>query len=51
MIECLRGLGALPRARFLFIGLPLPVKDLDASPIRAVALVPTDAALARLLGL
>ena len=51
MIECLRGLGALPRDRFFFIGLPLPVKDLDASPIRAVALVPTDAALARLLGL
>jgi arylformamidase len=51
MIECLRGLGALPRARFLFIGLPLPVQHLDASPIRAVALVPTDAALARLLGL
>jgi arylformamidase len=51
MIECLRGLGALPRARFLFIGLPLPVKDLDASPIRAVALVPTDDTLARLLGL
>jgi arylformamidase len=51
MIECLRGLGALPRDRFFFIGLPLPVKDLDASPIRAVALVPTDETLARLLGL
>ena len=51
MIECMRGLGALPRDRFFFIGLPLPVKDLDASPIRAVALVPTDPALARLLGL
>ena len=50
MIECMRGLGALPRDRFLFIGLPLPVKDLDASPIRAVALVPTDDTLARLLG-
>ena len=51
MIECLRGLGDLPRDRFFFIGLPLPVKDLDASPIRAVALVPTDETLARLLGL
>ena len=51
MIECMRGLGALPRDRFFYIGLPLPVKNMDASPIRAVALVPTDAALARLLGL
>ncbi len=51
MIECLRGLGALPRDRFFFIGMPLPVKDLDASPIRAVALVPTDETLARLLEL
>lgn len=51
MIECMRGLGALPRDRFFFIGLPLSVKDLDASPIRAVALVPTDDTLARLLGL
>jgi|GEM_PF-1651352 len=51
MIECMRGLGALPRDRFFFIGMPLPVKDLDASPIRAVALVPTNEALATLLGL
>ncbi len=51
MIECMRGLGALPRDRFFFIGLPLPVKDLDASPIRAVALVPTDDTLAKLLDL
>ena len=51
MIECMRGLGDLPRDRFFYIGLPLPVKDLDASPIRAVALVPTDETLAKLLGL
>jgi arylformamidase len=51
MIECMRGLGELPVARFFFIGAPLPVKDLDASPIRAVALVPNDATLATLLGL
>ena len=51
MIECMRGLGDLPAARFFFIGAPLPVKDLDASPIRAVALVPTNPALAALLGL
>ena len=51
MIECMRGLGDLPVARFFFIGAPLPVQDLDASPIRAVALVPTNPALAELLGL
>ena len=51
MIECLRNLGGIPRDRFFFIGMPLPVKDLDACPIRAVALVPTDETLARLLGL
>jgi arylformamidase len=40
MIECMANLGAIPRDRFFFIGMPLPVKDLDACPIRAVALVP-----------
>jgi arylformamidase len=39
VIECLRNLGAIPTDRFFFIGLPIPVKGLDASPIRAVALV------------
>jgi arylformamidase len=38
VIECLANLGEIPRDRFFFIGLPLPVKGLDASPIRAVAL-------------
>jgi arylformamidase len=38
VIECLTNLGAIPRDRFLFAGLPLPVKGLDASPIRAVAI-------------
>jgi arylformamidase len=51
MIECMRNLGGIPRDRFFFIGMPIPVKDLDASPIRAVALVPTDDTLAKLLGL
>ncbi len=51
MIECMRNLGGIPRDRFFFIGMPLPIKDLDASPIRAVALVPTDDTLAKLLGL
>lgn len=38
VIECLTNLEAIPRDRFFFVGLPLPVKGLDASPIRAVAL-------------
>jgi arylformamidase len=38
VIECLTNLEAIPRDRFFFLGLPLPVKGLDASPIRAVAL-------------
>jgi arylformamidase len=42
MIECLCNLDAIPGDRFFFIGMPLPVKDLDACPIRAVALVPAD---------
>jgi len=39
VIECLRNLGAIPTPRFFFSGLPIPVKGMDASPIRAVALV------------
>jgi len=39
VIECLRNLGAIPQLRFFFSGLPIPVKDLDASPIRAIAIV------------
>jgi arylformamidase len=39
VIECLRNLGAIPQQRFFFSGLPIPVKDLDASPIRAIAIV------------
>jgi arylformamidase len=50
MIECMRNLGAIPQDRFFFIGMPLPVKDLDASPIRAVALVPSDGAAKGTLG-
>jgi len=38
VVECLRNLGAIPNPRFFFVGLPLPVKGLDASPIRAIAL-------------
>jgi arylformamidase len=55
VIECLANLGQIPADRFFFVGLPLRIKDLDASPIRAVALVPGDPSaqgtLAALLGL
>lgn len=39
VIECLRNLGAIPQQRFFFSGLPIPAKGLDASPIRAIAIV------------
>lgn len=38
VVECLRNLGEIPNDRFFFVGLPLPVKGMDASPIRAIAL-------------
>ena len=38
VVECLRNLGAITTDRFFFVGLPLPVKGLDASPIRAIAI-------------
>jgi arylformamidase len=38
VVECLRNLGEIPNQRFFFVGMPLPVKGLDASPIRAIAL-------------
>jgi kynurenine formamidase len=39
VVECLRNLGAIPTDRFFFVGMPIPIKGIDASPIRAVALV------------
>ena len=39
VVECLRNLGAIPTQRFFFSGAPIPCKGLDASPIRAMALV------------
>lgn len=39
VIECLTRLGEIPTQRFFFVGLPLPMKGLDASPIRAIALI------------
>lgn len=38
VLECLCNLGEIPNDRFFFVGLPLPVKGMDASPIRAIAL-------------
>jgi len=38
VIECLCNLGQIPNDRFFFVGMPLPIKGLDASPIRAIAL-------------
>lgn len=38
VVECLCHLDQIPRQRFFFVGLPIPVKGLDASPIRAIAL-------------
>ncbi len=39
VVECLRNLGEIPTTRFFFVGMPIPIKGIDASPIRAVALV------------
>jgi len=38
VVECLRNLGAISQQRFFFVGLPIPCKGLDASPIRAIAI-------------
>jgi arylformamidase len=38
VVECLCNLDKIPSSRFFFVGLPIPVKGLDASPIRAIAL-------------
>ncbi len=38
VVECLRNLGAISAQRFMFVGLPIPMKGLDASPIRAIAI-------------
>lgn len=38
VVECLCNLDKIPSQRFFFVGLPIPVKGLDASPIRAIAL-------------
>lgn len=40
MIERLANLDKLRTRRFIFIGLPVPIKELDSFPIRAVALEP-----------
>lgn len=38
VVECLTNLEKIPGQRFFFMGMPIPIKGLDASPIRAVAL-------------
>jgi len=38
VVECLTNLDKIPDQRFFFMGMPIPVKGLDSSPIRAVAL-------------
>ncbi len=38
VVECLCNLDKIPNQRFFFVGLPLPVVGMDASPIRAIAL-------------
>ena len=38
VVECLCNLGEISNQRFTFVGLPIPCKGLDASPIRAVAI-------------
>ena len=37
MLECMANLGAIATPRFFFVGAPLPVKGLDACPVRAIA--------------
>ena len=39
VVECLCNLDRVPARRFFFMGLPIPVEGMDASPIRAVAMV------------
>lgn len=38
VLECLRNLGAIRQQHFYLIALPLPVKGLDACPVRAIAI-------------
>lgn len=38
VLECLRNLGEIRQQHFYLLALPLPVKGLDACPVRAIAL-------------
>ena len=38
VLECLRNLGEIRGQRFELIALPLPVRGLDACPVRAIAI-------------
>jgi arylformamidase len=43
VLECLRGLGEIQNPHFTLLALPLPVRGLDACPVRALALEEVDA--------
>ncbi len=38
VLECLRNLGEIRRQHFYLMALPLPIKGLDACPVRAIAI-------------
>ncbi len=40
VVECLANLGALRHQRIWFVGVPLPIRGVDSSPIRAFAIEP-----------
>ena len=42
VLECLTNLTSLRKQRVFLIALPLPVKGLDACPVRAIAIEPED---------
>jgi arylformamidase len=42
VLECLCNLGQISRQRFTLVALPLPVKGLDACPVRAIAIEDQD---------
>ncbi len=42
VIECLNNLVQLQKQRIFLIALPLPIANLDASPVRAIAIEPEE---------
>lgn len=43
VLECLRNLGDIGQQHFYLLALPIPVKGLDACPVRAIAIEEVDA--------